>query len=158
MYKIRKAKKDNCLEIDLKLRKLLSGRKLKQAENLARKNVKEFNDPESFYGLALTLATVGFLKNINSKKKKAQQYYRKIISKFPGTMHAYLSQARIKEESYKLKEALPFYKKAFKKYPTTLNAIHIANIYKQLNKAPLAKKYYSIAEKIKKTNLIILNN
>ncbi|MBD3282369.1 MAG: hypothetical protein GF387_02055 [Candidatus Portnoybacteria bacterium] len=142
----KKQKVNNCTELDPEVKELISKRDLIKAEKLARKKIKE-KIPTNYYTIALTLATIGFLKNKEEKKKEAKKYYKKIIREFPNTMHAYLSEARIREENYKPKEALPFYKKAFKKCPTKLNALHIGNIYKQLNKPSLAKKYYLLAEK-----------
>lgn len=139
----------DCLEINLRVRKLVIDRKFPEAEKLARKNLTITKSPINYYSLALTLATYGFLQNKKSKKQQAKIYYKQIIKKFPNTMHAYLAEARIREESYKLKYAIPFYKKAFKLCPTSLNAIHISNAYKQTGKLKLFKKYHLIAENLK---------
>jgi len=125
----------NCLEMNLRARKLVAKRDFVEAEKLARKNLKISKNPINYYTLALTLATYGFLQNKDSKKQQAQKYYREIIKKFPGTMHAHLAEARIREENYKLKYAIPFYRKAFKSCPTPLNALHIKNARKQLKKS-----------------------
>lgn len=140
----------DCVELDQEIEKLLCDRKLAKAENLARLKMRKFNNPKIHYSLAITLATIGFLQNIDLKKKQAKKYYGKIIERFPNTMHAYLSEARLQEESYNLKNALPFYKKAFSKCRTGRNAVHIGNVYRQLKKIALAKRYYLIAEKLEK--------
>lgn len=136
---IRKNINNDCLEMNLKVRKLVVDRKFPEAEKLARKNLKKSATPINYYTLALTLAAYGFLRNKKIKKQQAKKYYTEIIKKFPNTMHAYLAEARIREESYKLKYAIPFYKKAFKLCPTPLNAIHIKNARKQLKKSALKR-------------------
>lgn len=153
MKKNHKKVNSDCAELDLDVRGLIIKRNFVKAERLAKEKLKRSNVPVNYYTLALSLATHGFLQNINSKKQEAKKYYKKIIENFPNTMHAHLAKARIYEENYKLKYAIPFYKKALEMCPTSLNAIHIGNAYKQLKKLGLARKYYLLAKNYKNRDL-----
>lgn len=146
----KKVNRLNCEELDSDTEKLLWKRDFKSAENKARSKIKSDGSSKNYYTLALTLFASGFFKNNVKKIRQAKKYYKKIILEFPNTLHSYLAQARLKEENKKLRESLPSYFKAFKKCQTARNAVHIGNVYYQLGKRQLAKKYYLIAERLKK--------
>ena len=144
----------NSRELDPEIERLLWQRNLDRAEQRARKKVILRKNSLNLYSLALALATIGFLKNNSRKKTSAIKYYKEIIKLFPLSLHAYLAKARLYEEKKHLKKALPFYKQAFRKYPTARNAVHIGNIYRQLHRKSLAKKYYRLAEKLEKGSAV----